>query len=170
MATITEGTHQVVVVDTALGESGAKKTPHVAIQFEGEMGDRISAYLFLSDAAWPYTKEKLSTLGWDADVRGHRFEELNESPSPLAGQKAEIVVVVENYDGKVRHKVQYINTPGSGVERMEPAAARTFADTLRKRLLSGGKAKAQEQERFGAEMEALEASVPPPHDDSDVPF
>ena len=136
MAILKEGKHDVEVVATALSEE-AGKADTILVQFVDEHGDGITAYLFCSEKAWPYTEEKLQTLGWDAMARGYRFEELNDDPSPLLGHKAQIVVEAETFEGKTRSKVRFINRAGGHIERMAPSEANTFAKRLRDRILKG---------------------------------
>jgi hypothetical protein len=164
MAIIGAGRHDVKVIRSALAETGEEKTPQISVQFEDINGNTITAYLFLTDKAWPYTEEKLTTLGWEPIKRGYRFEELNLDPSPIVGSYVEIVNDEETYNGKTRVKVKYINPTGGRIERMEPAQAMAFADKLRQRILKGAPAPAPaaKQERFGTEVR------PPP--DDDIPF
>lgn len=132
----TEGKHRVRVTATALAETKTG-VGQIVVGFEDSDGNTISAYLFTSDKAWEYTAEKLKTLGWDPRENGYMFEELNADPSPIAGNEVDIVTEEEEYEGKRRMKVKWINAPGLGVERMQPAEAATFAMTLRNRLLRG---------------------------------
>lgn len=155
MGMIGVGRFDVKVVRTGLGEAGEGKNPQIIVQFEDEEGNTISAYLFCTEKAWPYTEEKLQNMGWDPVQHGYRFEELNEDPSPIAGNAAEIVTDEETYDGKTRTKVKFINPPGGRIERMEAGEAQAFAAKLRQRLLGGN---------------SQQADQPPPPSDEDVPF
>ncbi len=163
MPVIGKGRHDVSVVRSALAESGEHKdTPQIIVQFQDLNNDTITAYLFCTEKAWPYTAEKLCTLGWDPVKRGYRFEELNADPSPIVGNFVEIVVDEEEYEGKKRNKVKFINPTGGRIERMEPAAAVSFAERLRRRILQG--ASAPIGERFDNRVS------PPPAADEDIPF
>ena len=135
----TEGRHRVRIASTGLGESPKTKSEQIIITFEDVADDynTITAYLATSEKAWPYTEKSLINCGWDPTFRGYLFEELNEDPSPIAGNEVDIVTEEEEYEGKRRMKVKWINAPGAGIERMEPAEAQSFAERLRARLLSG---------------------------------
>lgn len=154
----TEGKHRVRVTATALAETKTG-VGQIVVGFEDGDGNTISAYLFTSDRAWEYTAEKLKTLGWDPRENGYRFEDLNTEPSPIAGNEVDIVTEEEEYEGKRRMKVKWINAPGLGVERMQPAEAASFADKLRRRLLNGGgapsaaKSSSQQQPSYPEEEE-----------------
>jgi hypothetical protein len=140
MSIIKAGRHEVVVTTTGLQEKENGLT--ITVGFEDVDGNTITAYLYTSEKAWPYTEKKLQTLGWDPLQNGFRFEELNTEPSPIAGKAVQIVVADEEYDGKLRSKVQFINPPGGGVERLAPEEAKSVAARLRARLTGSGTAKA----------------------------
>lgn len=129
------GTYLVQVKQTALGESKNTKAMQIAVTFADVVnGDTITTYLPCSKKAWPYTEEKLRNCGWDAAANGYRFEELNADPSPIAGNDVEIVVDLEEYNGKPDARVKFINVPGAGPKRMDDAEAGSFADRLRRQL------------------------------------
>lgn len=167
----TAGRHRVRVTATALAET-KNGTGQIVVGFEDNEGNSISAYLFTSDKAWEYTAEKLKVLGWDPVANGYRFEDLNLDPSPIAGNEVDIVTEEEQFEGKWRMKVKWINAPGLGVERMQPAQASSFAETLRARLLRGATATAGtprgNYSRRGNGSPRYPDSVPPT--DEDVPF
>lgn len=129
------------VVSTQLGTSGADQKQQIEVTFMDPEGDTITAYLFCTDAAWPYTAEKLGKMGWDPEARGYAFEELNEDPSPLRGWRGDIVCKSETYNGEAKLKVQFINALGEtgGRERMNPGAAADFASRLRAKLGVSGR-------------------------------
>lgn len=158
------GRHDAKVIRTGLTDDSDNKTPSVVVQFENAAGDTISAYLFLSDRAWPFTQEKLETLGWDAVKQGYRFEEFNDDPSPVVGKFAEIVVDEETYEGKTRNKIKFINPIGGRIERMEPQKAQAFASRLRSRLLNASGAV---QVPAGQRSQRPAGSQP---DTDDIPF
>lgn len=164
------GTHNARVTHTALSASKEKKTQQIVVGFENADGEHITAYLACTEKAWPYTEEKLRTLGWDPMQRGYRFEELNDEPSPIKDAEAEIVVEVEEYNGKPNNRVKYINPPGGGrVERMEATEAVSFADQLRKRLGVSGVATASAR-RLPRQAEKVMPAPNGTADESDIPF
>ena len=149
MAKITNpGTYAVQIKQTALNESKNTKAMQITVTFADVVnGDTITAYLPTSEKAWPYTEEKLRACGWDPAANGYRFEELNDDPSPIAGNDVEIVVDLETWDNKTEPRVKFINVPGGGFKRMESSEASSFADRLR-RQLGVGSTSSQSQRRL----------------------
>lgn len=168
---ITTGKHEVCVAETALGKT-QKGDLQIIVRFETAGGDSISAFLATSDAAWPYTSDKLTNMGWDPTGNGFRFEELNQTPSPILGNQCQIVVVEEEFEGKTRKKVSFINPPGGmPIERMDQPEAQQFAARLRSRLtgrpVSAPPRQAPPQRPAPPPMRRDE---PPPPDDEPPPF
>lgn len=133
---IGKGKHEVGIRSTCLTKSGQKGTPCVAVVFEDDIGETITYWGYLTDAALEYTMKSLAAMGWKAEDHDGRIDSL-DGTDLLVGKKVEIVVDEEEYEGKVRSKVKFINEIGGGVgERMAPAEASAFAAELRKKLLS----------------------------------
>jgi hypothetical protein len=132
------GRHSVKVAAHMLGRSGTG-THHVAVLFEDEAGDRITWYGYLSDKAIERTVASLQVLGWDPAEHGGRIDSLNGTDL-LVDADAEIVVENEEYEGKVRPKVKWVNAPGGGMgEAMDAVDADVFAASLRAKVLSAAK-------------------------------
>lgn len=90
-----------------LGQSAEKGTPYVSILFETEQGEDLTAFLYLSDAALERTVRTLrEVFGFNDD-----FGTVKEQ---VTGKQASIVVEAEEYEGKSRMKVKWINTVGGG--------------------------------------------------------
>ena len=128
-----------------LGQSAEKGTPYVSILFETEQGEDLTAFLYLSDAALERTVRTLrEVFGFNDD-----FGTVKEQ---VTGKQASIVVEAEEYEGKSRMKVKWINTVGGGsgkplenastllaqlsakakrIPAAAPAATRTAAPTAR---------------------------------------
>lgn len=166
MGIMSTGRHDARVIRTGLIDDSEGKTPAVSVQFENATGDTITAYLFLSEKAWEYTQEKLATLGWEAAKQGGRFEQFNDDPSPIVGHDAEIVIEPETFEGKTRNKVKYINPIGGRLERMEPAAAMSFAARLRARLGVGGASAPVADRRLPRQA----STAKPAPENDDIPF
>ena len=132
MGVIATGRHDVTITATALVEKNGEVQINVSMLQE-ETNDTITAYLHTTEKSWPHTEKKLRACGWDAVENGYRFEELNAEPSPLVGNRVNITVDAETWEGQTRNKVGFIN-PIGGVERMEPAEAQSFAAQLRARI------------------------------------
>lgn len=128
-----EGSHQVTVTSTALQRKNDKG--QIVINARDAHGNTATAYLFLTDAAWPYTQEKLATLGWDVWEHNFEFDRLDDEPSPIAGNQVEFVIENTLYEGKIIPKVAFINAIGGVRERMPADEAKSFAAQLRSRLM-----------------------------------
>ena len=133
--------YEVRVVGSYLGASSEKQTPYVEIVFEDDNGDRLSAFKYLTEGAWPYVEKDLETLGWKGAEHSYAFEELDGGEdSALAGAEAQIVVTEEEYEGKVRPKVAFINESGGRPrEMMSEKESASFAERIRQRLGVGPK-------------------------------
>lgn len=116
MSDIAPGTYRAQVESTELGES-SQGTPQIAIRFallDGEnIGKTITAFRFFSDRATQYAMKDLRTCGWTGD-------DVSEEPLPgVIGTEVELVLEEEEYEGKVRVKVKWINSP-NGVRTGNP--------------------------------------------------
>lgn len=150
----------------SLGES-SKGTPYVAVRFavlsEGAQWQQLTWYGYCSDATADRTIESLRLMGWQGD-------DITQL-SGLDANDVDLVVELEEYEGKQSPRVRWVNKPG-GLAIAQP--------------LEGDKLKA-----FGAAMRdkvrALDASAgkrrptppaprqdarpePPPISDADLPF
>ncbi len=97
----TTGRHEVTVKSATFGESN-KGTPFLELCFENHDGDNISGWLYLSESALKNSVKTLrETFHFD-----NNFETL---PVQVEGKKCAIVIEEEEYDGKPRLKVKWIN-------------------------------------------------------------
>jgi hypothetical protein len=103
---IAEGKYEAKVTGIVLSEG--KNAEQVLIEFEltapEVAGQNITAYRSLSDKAAEYTVKDLQTLG----VSGLTDQELEAA----IDKRCQIVVQHEEYDGKTRAKVKFINPLG----------------------------------------------------------
>ena len=158
------GRHAVKVVSHVIGKSGTG-TPHVGVLFEDVNGDRITWYGYLSDKAIERTVASLGVLGWDPQAHNGLVDSLNGTDL-LVGAEAEIVVEAETYEGKVNHKVRWVNEPGGGsLSSMEDSEAASFAASLRQKILAAPKPKVSTKP--GPAKEAVPAGSAV---DDDLPF
>lgn len=129
------GWHRVSVTSTVLAKS-SKGNMQIVVGFVNEGGEDISAYLATTEAAWPYTEEKLARLGWDAEARNYQIQELNAGKdTPILHVETDILVVEEMNEGKPYIKVDRIGR--GGVTEAAPADEVTaFAATFRARVLA----------------------------------
>jgi len=140
MSVLGAGRHKVNVVGHQLGRSGGEKqTPYVAVLFESEqtIGDRITWYGYLSDAAFERTVSTLRLLGWEPELHDGRLESLHNTDL-LHGREADIVVELEDYNGQARPKVKWVNALGGGGlgEGMAADEVLQFSNTMRQKILS----------------------------------
>jgi len=180
MGTIKAGTYVVTVKGTHLGKSPKKGTGYVGVRFEDEVGDTITAFLYTSDAAIGRTIETLEqALGWNVEAHNGDLFSLHETDL-LVGKQVEIVVEDEEYEGKYRPKVKWINALNSGgrVEGMQADDAKAFAAALRATVYGtrAGKAPgATPAARPAAKPAPAQAAAPSqggdgPGEDDDLPF
>lgn len=177
MSVIGAGRHLVNVVGHQLGRSeGGRQTPFIAVLFESDqtIGDRITWYGYLSDAAIERTVATLEKLGWDPAKYDGRLESLHNT-DVLHGAAAEIVVEMETHEGKTRAKVKWVNFPGEGGmgEGMAVQDVTAFSDSMRAKILSAkgptpnGKAGPSKQPVAAG---AGRSSKPLSQPDDDLPF
>ena len=95
----------------------------------------ITAYLSLSEAAFPYTMEKLTNLGWI----GISISNLDRTAEPcdnLVGHTVRISVAMEEYEGKVTPKVSFINHKDytGGPAKIDPKEAKILDSKLKGKI------------------------------------
>ena len=126
----------------ALSKSKAGNV-QLIVQFHHENGDP-PLYLSFSDAALPYTEEKLRNMGWDPVENGWDVDTLVENQS-IVGNVVDLVCEEEDYNGKATIKVKFVNECGSrgAKEKLSSGEAKSFTAGLRSRLgVTGGANKA----------------------------
>lgn len=168
------GTHKARAVSWALG--GGQGKEQIAIMFEileGMLqGKSITAYLSFSDAAVDYTMEKMRNCGWDSDS----LAELDS----LGNNEVQIVVEDEQWQGKTRSKVKFVNKANRLTlkDAMDERAVQTFAARMRgKAVASKQKHGPQPAPKPRAQSVAQQSGgwsddgdPGPQDDDSEVPF
>lgn len=146
------GTYRAKALEGDMGRASTG-TEQVAVLIELETGDRLTWYGYFSDAAAERTIESLLAMGV-TDL---------ETLAGLGSQHFEVVVDDEEYQGKTRTKVKFINRLGGGVamkSRMNEAERKSFAHRYRGKFLSMQRA---------AGTTPADAPSPPAGDD-DIPF
>jgi len=170
------------VVKSLLGITGTgKQQLAVTFEYQDENGARgyVTSYHFFTDAALPWTVEALRALGWDPEENDWNVLTLDDTPV-LRGREASLVLEEEEYEGKVRTKVRFVNAlGGAGVERLAPDAAKAFASDLRRRLMQAAPPRAGAAKRGASPAAAgpRPAATTPPASDpgpdlnlDDIPF
>lgn len=116
---------------TAWGLSESKNGhEQFAIGFEivdgSEAGSTITWYGgFVNDMAVDITIKGIKACGWTGS---------DLSNVDLPGTEVQLVIVHEEYNGKVSAKVKFINGPGQGIKQMDPNKQKTFALKMRDRI------------------------------------
>lgn len=119
------GNHICKVVNATMPDVDEGKTPSVCLTFRNEAGEHIDAYLYLSEKALARTEKSLRACGWVGDD----VSELMRDGVDL--KQVEVVVEEEEYNGKVRAKVKWINAIRKA---MEADKAKELAMSLRKKF------------------------------------
>jgi hypothetical protein len=131
------GRHTAHVTSAELGTTSTNKT-QIAVGFENEDGQHITWYGYFTPAALPYTVEKLEACGWNRAATDNDICAALDSGA-LIGTEVRITVELETgQDGKDRHKVSWINKPGSGgvANPLDAAEAKSFAEDLRGMIIA----------------------------------
>lgn len=182
MPTIQPGTHLVHVKSHVLAKTSTGKE-QLAVTFEDENGDLITWYGYFTDQAIQRTTESLKILGWKPEEHDYRVASLHGTDL-LVGAEAEIVVENEEYDGKTRPKVRWVNSPGSagGVrEILTDEEAGSFSQRMRAAFVTakppaansapgpngGGK---KPPPKAAPKAKAAGAEKPATADGEDIPF
>lgn len=157
------GRYAVTAQDAGLGQSEKKGTPYLAIEFATDTGDTLDAYLYLSPAALPYTLKTLrEVFGFNDD-----FESVI---AQVKGKPASIVVDIENYEGKDRAKVQYINSPGREAKPISDVSSLLSSLTAAAKRIPVAAPKASPSARPTSAARPPAARPAPSIPDDDVPF
>lgn len=110
------GRYTATVESAELGQSEAKGTPYLSLLCKTTEGEDLTAYLYLSDAAFERTTKTLrEVFGFD-----NNFEKVVEQ---VTSKECSIVVEAEEFEGKSRMKVKWINTVGGSGKPLENAGS-----------------------------------------------
>lgn len=128
---IPAGTYLAVAQSTQWGKAKSG-TKQVAVEFQiidgSYAGHSITWFGYFTEKTWKRTCEALRYCGWKGD-------DLTNLGS--LNQEVNIVIEHEEYDGKLRAKVAWVNRPGAGQVKlsdpMSDAELRQFAAQMRQR-------------------------------------
>jgi hypothetical protein len=98
---------QIATVDGVEIKYNADDVPYFVVGFRAADGERMAGYLYTSDKAIGIARKSMKAIGFDIDTRD--LNELCDNPKLLDGNEAEIDVVEEEYKGKIRTKIAWIN-------------------------------------------------------------
>lgn len=97
------GRYMATVSNAEFGES-SNGTPFLRLDFNTKEGDSISGWLYLSEKALPNSVRTLTeAFGFNND-----FETVIDQ---VTGKECSITVECEEYEGKERMRVKWINSP-----------------------------------------------------------
>ena len=130
MELLPAGTYRAHAGERVLG-STAKGIPQVAVQCvidqPGFEGQSITYYGFFSDTAYEYAVKSLRAMGWEGDDLADL--------STVGKKPFSIVVEHEEYDGKTRAKVVFVNGDGVAMKNvMGTEEVKAFAASMRSRI------------------------------------
>ena len=109
----TDGTYTATVQSAKFGQSD-NGTPFIQFAFVADEGE-ITGWAYLSEKAFENTVKSLrEAFGFDGNFEGLNPAE-DGSFDCWNGKQCKIVVVLEEYDGKERAKVKFINGLNGGV-------------------------------------------------------
>lgn len=140
------GRYAATVKSAAFGES-EKGTTFLQLDFAADNGDTISGWLYLSEAAFERSVKTLrETFAFNDDF--------NTAVDQVSGKRCSIVIDIENFEGKDRAKVKWINP-----EHSEPKPLSNAVATLA--ALSAKAARIARQSPTKAVPTAPRATPPP---------
>jgi hypothetical protein len=151
-----------------LGRSSTGKE-QVAISFlvltEGATHERLTWYGYFTEHTFDRTVETLRTCGWQGD-------DLSDL-SGVEQNKVSLVVVDEDFEGKVTARVAWVNRTGGGPsvkEVLEGNEAKAFAAAMKDRVRAWSAAN-KSKAPAAKTPASLRTPEPPPHTDEDnLPF
>lgn len=165
-----EGKYQCVVLapfNGWFGESGEKNTPFIRLNLrvieDGEAeGDELEWQGWLSEKALARTCKNLAEVfGWDGDLEALAGQ---LKTGPFVGKPCSVVTEFEEYNGKKRIKIKWLNSAGGGGKTL-PA---TEAMALAKRLNASAKMAASEADAPAPKKRATDPDIDAEADD--IPF
>jgi hypothetical protein len=132
---IEPGKYRARATEWGLGET-SNNNMQIGVAFECldlEPGTGITWYGSLTDAALEYTLKDLRAMGWQGDD----ITELDNNGGKLDARDVQIVVVHEEYQGKTRAKVKWVNSAGglAMTNRVTGDKLKGFAAGLRGKIL-----------------------------------
>lgn len=115
------------------GEAGTNNTPFIRIPLVVEQegpseGDQIVFQGWITDKSVAKTVKNLSEVfGWDGDLEALAGM---VNTGPFVGKQCEIVTEEDEYNGKTRVVIKWLNSPGSGGKSMDKEKAIALARRL----------------------------------------
>jgi hypothetical protein len=175
MANETDVKYRAVVQSHALAKSSNNGTPSVKVVFLTKfdvsnpavpVSKIFIADLWLTPNCFEKTMHTLTkTFGW----QGTNIQEINNNNVLLAGAQCVLVTADEEYEGKVRTKVKFVNDIQ---KKMDEDEAAELADSLAAQVAAykAKSPKVNSNPNPEAATEAPPSDDAPPIGDSDLPF
>lgn len=173
-----KATYHAIAIATTLGSSKEKGTKYVAVNFEivddeNFFGETPPAWLgYFSDKTSERTIESLQHMGYQGDSVEDFANLDREGCARLLPSTVEIVCDTEEYDGKIRLRVQWVNRLGGGrfkaEKPLEGGELKAFAAQMKSafRNARGPRPAAQSNKQTTRQY----SNAPYSKDDSDIPF
>lgn len=165
---IPPGVYPAVCIGADLGfTSGGKE--QVALTFRlldtpGFTGRQMTYYGTFTDGGQKHTIKALRTCGW----RGEDLSDLSSALWDRSGLEVELVVEHDEYNGKLRDRVRWVNPPGGGASG--PVLKQPMTDAQRKAFaarMRGTIAATKDDPEFNPRQPAPLNETPPPEDDAE---
>lgn len=115
------------------GEAGENSTPFIRIPLiiteEGDNeGHEVTYQAWITDKSLERTIKTLAEVfGWDGDIEALAKQ---TTTGPFVGKPCSIVTEEEDYNGKKRVVIKWLNSADGGGKTMAPDAAMTLAKLL----------------------------------------
>lgn len=161
---IQPGRHRATCFEFEFPEPKPGKAHSIALGWRFSDGDAdqgriITSWHYFSDGALAFTLEALRAAGW-------RGEDPSEITLEDIGNEVELVIRHEEYEGKTRARVQFVNQLGGGMVKSEK---RLEGNDLKK---FGASMKAKIRALGGASPKHTTKKADPPAagKDDDLPF
>jgi len=124
---ISDGTFRAVALSVELGftSNGHEQVAILWQLQEGHVGEKLAWYGYFTEKGTNIALKGLRAAGWKGD-------DLSDLSS-IIGSEALLVIQNEEYDGKMRPKVRFINRLGGPVikDTMDQGAAKKFAARMK---------------------------------------
>lgn len=168
MAIIDAGDYRAKAVGAQLGET-SNHNEQIAIRFAllDFPGQHITYYGTFTEAAFEYTMGAIR-------VAGFKGEDISDLSSLADGVAPEVILVVihEEYNGKISSKVRFINSTGGMAlkQALQPDQAKAFAQRLKGKILAFDKSAGAPPARSATPAGRPPARATVPASASEVPL
>lgn len=108
---------QIATVNGVEIKYNASGVPYFAIVFKLADGEHKVGYLYTTEKAIGISRKGMKAIGFDIDNQS--LDDLHEKPDMLNGNVAEIEIVEEEYKGKIKEKIAWINPVARSVTKAD---------------------------------------------------